>query len=46
MLRCLADTCTSLRQYKFENIMILNDNASLLYYNDNLFRQTFLDKLF
>jgi hypothetical protein len=43
MLRCLADTCTDLRQYKFENIMILNDNASLSYYNDNLFRQTFLD---
>ena len=26
-----------------ENIMILNDNASLSYYNDESFRQTFLD---
>ena len=43
MLECLADTCTSLRQYKFENIMILNDDASLSYYNDYLFRQTILD---
>ncbi len=43
MLICLADTCTSLRQYKFENIMILNNDVSKLYYNDNLFRQTILD---
>ena len=42
-MRYLADTCTSLRQYKFEDIMILNDDASLSYYNDYLFRQTFLD---
>jgi hypothetical protein len=43
MLRCLADTCTDLRQYKFEYIMILNNDISKLYYNDNLFRQTILD---
>ena len=43
MLRCLADTCTDLRQYKFENIMILNTDTSKSYYNDVLFRQTFLD---
>ena len=44
MLRCLADTCTSLRQYKFENtIMILNPDTSKLYYNLKLFRQTILD---
>ena len=44
ILKCLADTCTDLRQYKFENtIMILNNDVSKLYYNDNLFRQTILD---
>ena len=43
MLKCLADTCTDLRQYKFEYIMILNNDVSKLYYNDNLFRQTILD---
>ena len=30
-MRCLADTCTSLRQYKFENIMILNKYYSREY---------------
>ena len=44
MLRCLADTCTGLRQYKFENtIIILNENASDLYYNHEPFRQTVLN---
>lgn len=43
-MRCLADTCTSLRQYKFENrIMILNDDASNAYYYNKPFRQTVLD---
>ena len=41
---CLADTCTSLRQYKFENtIMILNDGASNAYYYDEPFRQIILN---
>ena len=43
MLECLADTCTSLRQYKFEDIMVLNYNASDLYYNHEPFRQTILN---
>ena len=43
-MRCLADTCTSLRQYKFENrIMILNDDASNAYYYNEPFRQTILN---
>ena len=43
-MRCLADTCTSLRQYKFENrIMILNDDASKSYYYNEQFRQTVLN---
>ena len=43
-MRCLADTCTSLRQYKFENrIMILNDDASNAYYYDEPFRQIILN---
>ena len=43
MLRCLADTCTDLRQYKFEYIMILNNDVSKLYYNHGPFRQTILN---
>ena len=43
MLGCLADTCTSLRQYKFEDIMILTNNASYLYYTHEPFRQTILN---
>ena len=43
-MRCLADTCTSLRQYKFENtIMILNEDASNAYYYNEPFRQTVLN---
>ena len=43
MLRCLGDTCTSLKQYKFEDIMILNKDFSKLYYTCKEFRQKFLD---
>ena len=42
-IKYLSDTCTSLRKYKFKNIMIFNKYYSKKYHNDIQFRQNVLE---